>query len=257
MADIFLALMRTLASLRDGKVWTYVLVPAIFSLLLSLGLAFWVLGALVERILDYPPMTVFISWGMVWLAHFLAYLGGWMAIFACAYLTASLLAAVLVLPLLLKHLSKTEYRDVAALGADNFVASTVNSLLAAILFIAGWLLSLPLWLIPGLSLILPMLLMASLNRRTFAYDALSMHATDAEWRDIRYKYKRPQFMLGLVMALLAHVPVIGLFVPALAALAFVHFGLEVLRRERGDGIINGEAVRVFSDVEALDVRRLD
>lgn len=244
MAEVVLALMRTLSSLREGKVWICVLLPAVFSLLLSLGLAFWALGAVVDQMLTYPPMTLLVSWGLIWLAHILAYLGGWMAIFAFAYLCASLLAAIFILPMLLKHLANTEYRDVTPAGSDSFVAATVNSLWATVLFIVGWVLTLPLWIIPGLSLIMPMLLMAWFNRRTFAYDALSMHATDDEWQRLRRENKRPMFMLGLSMALLAHVPVIGLLVPALAALSFVHFGLEALRRSRGGAgvTIEGELV---------------
>ncbi len=244
MAEVMLALMRTLASLRDGRVWRYMLAPALFSLLLWVGLAFWGLGALVDWLLGHPPMTILIGWGVAWLAYVLAYLGGWMAIFACAYLTASLLTALFVMPLLLKHLAITEYRDVAPMGKDSFVAAAVNSVFASILFVAGWLLTLPLWIVPGLSLLLPLLLMAWLNRRTFAYDALSMHATDAEWRDLRRQGATPLYMLGLVMALLAHVPLLGLFVPTLAALAFVHFGLESLRRARGGALVTIEGERL-------------
>lgn len=244
MDSLVLALMRTLASLRDRKVWGYVLAPAAFSLVLWIGLAFWGLGIFVDWLLGHPPMTLLVGWGVAWLAHILAYLGGWMAIFACAYLTASLLAAVLILPLLLKHLANGEYRDVAAMGKDSFVAATVNSVLASVLFVLGWLLTLPLWLIPGLSIILPMLLMAWFNRRTFAYDALSLHATAEEWQGLRRQYKQPLFMLGLTMALLAHVPVVGLLVPALAALSFVHFGLEALRRSRGGAVVTIEGERL-------------
>lgn len=244
MAEVMLALMRSLASLRDGRVWRYMLAPALFSLLLWTGLAFWGLGALVDWLLGHPPMTILIGWGVAWLAYVLAYLGGWMAIFACAYLTASLLTALFVMPLLLKHLAATEYRDVAPMGKDSFVAAAVNSVFASILFVAGWLLTLPLWIVPGLSLLLPLLLMAWLNRRTFAYDALSMHATDAEWRDLRRQGATPLYMLGLVMALLAHVPLLGLFVPTLAALAFVHFGLESLRRARGGALVTIEGERL-------------
>lgn len=239
-----LALARTFASLKSGKVWLYVLTPALFSLALSLGLAIWGLGALVERMLDYPPLTLLVGWGMIWLAHLLAYLGGWMAIFAAAYLSASLLAAIAIMPLMLKHLAENEYRDVAAMGQDSFVAAAVNSVWASILFVAGWLLTLPLWLIPGLSLLLPMLLMAWLNRRTFAYDALSLHATAEEWAALRRQHKGPLFMLGLTMALLAHVPVLGLLVPALAALAFVHYGLEALRQSRGGAVVTIEGERL-------------
>lgn len=244
MAEVVLALMRTFASLRDPKVWGYVLGPALFSLVFWIGLAVWGLGLLVDWLLGHPPMTVLTGWGVAWLAHILAYLGGWMAIFACAYLTASLLAAVLVMPLLLKHLAAGEYRDVAPMGADSFVAATVNSLLASLFFVAGWFLTLPFWLIPGLSLVLPLLLMAWFNRRTFAYDATSLHATADEWRGLRQQHRRPLFLLGLVMALLAHLPVVGLLVPALAALSFAHYGLEALRRSRGGAVVTIQGERL-------------
>lgn len=237
MADVVLALMRSFASLRQGRIWLYVLAPALVSLILWVVLAFWGLGLLVNWLMGHPPMTILIGWGVAWLATLLAYTGAWMAIFACAYLTASLLAAVVIMPLMLKQLTETEYRDVAPMGQDSFVAATVNSVFASILFIVGWLLTLPLWIIPGLSLILPLLLMAWLNRRTFAYDALSMHATDDEWQALRRQQKTPMFMLGLTMALFAHVPIIGLLVPALAALSFVHYGLEALRRTRGGALV--------------------
>lgn len=244
MADVMLALMRTLGSLRSAKVWRYVLAPALFSLLLSIVLAVWALGAIVEQLLAYPPMTLLAGWGLVWLAHLLAWLGGWLAIFAIAYLSATLLAAIAIMPLLLQHLAATDYRDVAAVGKDSFVAAAVNSLAASVLFVAGWLLTIPLWLIPGFSLLLPLLLMGWLNRRTFAYDALSLHATPGEWQTLSRQHKGPLFMLGLTMALLAHIPFLGLLVPALAALSFVHYGLEALRRSRGGALLTIEGERV-------------
>ena len=244
MADTLLALMRSVFSLAHPRVWLYLLAPALFSLLLWLGLAIWGLSTLVERLLSYPPMTLLVSWGAVWLAHLLAYVGGWMLIFALAYLTASLLAAVLVMPWLLRHVAERNYPDVAAMGADSFAGAVGNSLLAALFFIAAWLISIPFWLIPGFSLLLPLLLMAWYNRRTFAYDALSLHATADEWQQIRQQHRRGFYFLGLVLAVLAHVPLLGLLVPGLAALAYVHFGLEALRRQRGGALVTGEAYRV-------------
>ena len=244
MGDVMLALARTFGSLRTGKVWLYVLTPALLSLLLAIGLAIWVLGWAVEQMMAFPPMTLLVGWGLVWLAHILAYLGGWMAIFALAYLMASLLAAIVIMPLMLRHLSQGEYRDVAAMGKDSFVAAAVNSIGASLIFIVAWVVTIPLWLIPGFSLLVPLLLMGWLNRRTFAYDALSMHATDGEWASLRAAQKTPLFMLGLTMALLAHIPLVGLLAPALAALSFVHFGLEALRRSRGEAVVTIEGVRI-------------
>ncbi len=244
MGNVMLALARTFSSLRSSKVWLYVLTPAIVSLLLAIGLAVGALGWAVQQMMEFPPMTLLVGWGLVWLAHILAYLGGWMAIFALAYLVASLLAAIVIMPLMLRHLSQTEYRDVAAMGRDSFVAAALNSIGASLIFVVAWVATIPLWLIPGFSLLIPLLLMGWLNRRTFAYDALSMHATDSEWASLRESHKAPLFMLGLTMALLAHIPLVGLLAPALAALSFVHYGLEALRRSRGEAIVTIEGERV-------------
>ena len=243
MGDVVLALMRTMGSLRSGRIWVYVAAPALVSLVLWIVLALRGLSVMVEWLLGHQPMTLLIAWGVAWLATLLAYMGAWMAIFACAYLTASLLAAIFIMPLLLKHLAETDYRDVAPMGKDSFVAAAVNSVGASILFVIGWLLTLPLWIVPGLSLVLPLLLMAWYNRRTFAYDALSMHATADEWEQLRPQTKGPMFMLGLTMALLAHVPLLGLLVPARAALSFIHYGLEALRRARGGAVVSIEGER--------------
>ena len=244
MAEIMVALARTFGDLRTGKVWLYVLTPALLSLLVSIAMAIWALGWMVEQMMNYPPMTLLVAWGLVWLANVLAYLGGWMAIFALAYLLAVLLAAIVIMPLMLKHLAETRYRDLVEMGKDSFVAATVNSLGASLIFLVVWVMTIPLWLIPGMSLIIPLLLMAWLNRRTFAYDALAAHASEAEWRELFARHKAPLLMLGLVMAVLAHVPLFGLLVPALAALAFVHYGLEALRRARGEAIVTVQGERL-------------
>jgi molybdopterin-biosynthesis enzyme MoeA-like protein len=75
--------------------------------------------------------------------------------------------------------------------------------------------------------------------------------------------KAPLFMLGLTMALLAHIPFVGLLVPALAALSFVHYGLEALRRSRwghchhrGDGYESHFGAIIIGD-EILSGKRQD
>ena len=124
------------------------------------------------------------------------------------------------------------------MGSDSVAAATWNSIGAAVLFIIGWLVTLPLWLVPGLGLILPFFWMAWLNRRTFAYDSLAAHATNDEWCELRRRQSMPLLALGLIMALLAHVPFMGLLAPSLAALAYVHFCLEALRRLRQGAVVS-------------------
>ena len=157
---------------------------------------------------------------------------------SASYLVAMLLTAIVVLPLLLNHLAATDYPELARLGRDSVLAGAWNSVVAALLFLVGWLLTLPLWLIPGMAFVLPLFWMAWLNRRTFAFDALAVHATDDEWRGLRRQHGSALLLLGLIMALLAYIPFMGLLAPSLAALAYLHFCLESLRRLRGDAVLS-------------------
>jgi CysZ protein len=248
--NVIQALFRSLSTLGRGRVWLFLLGPSAVALMAWLGLTFFWLDALVATFLQLPPMSWLSAWGAVWLASLFAALGGWLLILAAAYLTAILLAAIIVLPLLLNHVAATDYPELARMGKDSLTASTWNSLSAALLFVAGWLLTLPLWLVPGFGLLLPLFWMAWLNRRTFAYDALAVHATDEEWRALRRQHGTPLLMLGLTLALFAHLPVLGLLAPPLAALAYIHYALEALRQLR-----QGAVVTIITTINSQEARR--
>ena len=235
---MMLALQRSLASLGSGKVWLYILGPALAAVVFMIGVSIAFLDYLITSFIEQPPMSWINEWGWSWLAQALAALGGWLVILSASYLVAMLLTAVLVLPLMLNHLAARNYPDLARQGKENFVASTWNSVWAAVLFVIGWVVTLPLWLIPGLGLFLPLFWMAWLNRRTFAYDSLAEHATDAEWRELRKQQAMPLLLLGFAMAALTHVPFLGLLAPSLSALAYIHFCLESLRRQRGGAVVS-------------------
>jgi hypothetical protein len=237
MSGVMQALFRSFATLGRGRVWLLLLAPALLALVAWTVLTVFLLDRLIATFLDLPPMSWLTGWGAVWLAKLFAALGGWLLIIAAAYLTAILLAAILILPLLLNHVAASEYPELARMGKDSVVAATWNSLSAALLFMVGWLLTLPLWLVPGLGLVLPLFWMAWLNRRTFAYDALAVHASDGEWQLLRKQHAAPLLMLGTALALLAHLPLIGLLAPTLAALAYIHYTLEALRQLRQGAIV--------------------
>lgn len=244
MTEILTALMRSLNNLQDRGIWLRLAGPALVALVVWLALAFFALDWFVAEMLQWPPLTWISAWGVLWLAKVLAWVGGWLAVFALAYLTAMLLAAIFIVPLLVNEIGAREYPDVARMGEDSFVAATGNSLFAALGFLVGWIGTMPLWLIPGMGLVLPIYWLAWLNRRTFAYDALAAHATRQEWRRLFEQHRGRMLLLGVLLGLLGHVPFVGLLVPAFAALAYVHYGLAALRRER-DGavvVIEGEVL---------------
>ncbi len=232
MNELLLSLQRSAGSLTRGRIWLYLLIPSLLASALMSALVIFALDWLVATLLEQPPMSWISTWGALWLAHSLAWLGGWLSILSAGSLLVVLLASIAGVPLMLEYLAAADYPDLARLGQDSLLASSWNSVAAALLFLLGWLLTLPLWLIPGMGLLLPLFWMAWLNRRTFAYDALAIHASHAEWQAFRRQRATSLLLLGGLMALLTHVPLLGLFAPSLAALAYIHFCLEGLRRFR-------------------------
>ncbi|WP_313950783.1 EI24 domain-containing protein [Accumulibacter sp.] len=246
MTEIVLAMGRSVRTLGRGRVWLLFFGPAVVALVLWVGLMMFALEGVISTLVDQPPLTWLVGWGVAWLAKLGAVLGGWLLILAAAFVTAMLLAAIFVMPLLLDHVALADYPELARAGKDSVTAGVWNSISAALLYVVGWLLTLPLWLVPGLGLLLPILWMAWFTRRTFAYDALTVHATEQEWRELRRQYRLPLLLLGVILALLAHIPLLGLLTPTLAALAYIHFCLESLRRLR-----QGALVAVINDQPAL------
>ncbi len=238
MSEILLALQRSVATLGRGRVWFYFFAPALVALLLMVVFSVVLLERLVTQLAEQPPATWLTAWGAEWLAGALATLCAWLLMLSASYLVAMLLTAIVVLPLLLNHLAATDYPDLARMGRDSVLAGAWNSIVAALLFLVGWVLTLPLWLVPGMALILPLFWMAWLNRRTFAFDALAVHATDEEWRTLRWRHGGAMLLLGVFMALLAYIPFMGLLAPSLAALAYLHYCLEALRRQRGEAVVS-------------------
>ena len=105
------------------------------------------------------------------------------------------------------------------------------------LIVAGWLLTLPFLLIPGVLLIMPFLWLAWINQRTFRFDALAEHATPPERSKIVRESRGLLYIAGGVSALVAHIPIVNFLAPAWTALLFVHLCLMRLRLERREGTV--------------------
>lgn len=148
------------------------------------------------------------------------------------YVTAATLVAAVALPLMTEKVAATDYADLARRAGGSQIGSVWNALTSVLQFLVLLVFSLPLWLIPGVGLLISLLLTAWLNQRAFRYDALMAHADKFEMQDLPRREASSLFGVGLVGAVMAHVPVLNLFAPALAGLAFVHYLLSALRVSR-------------------------
>jgi uncharacterized protein involved in cysteine biosynthesis len=150
------------------------------------------------------------------------------------YVTTLLLVAAFALPRMMAIVAARDYPEVSRHGtpATALWGSIGNTLAASAIFVVGWIVSLPLLLVPGGLLVLPLAWSAWLNQRTFRFDVLAEHATTDERRTLVVQERSRFWGAGLVSALLAHVPFANVLAPAFAALVFTHLGLSALRRLR-------------------------
>lgn len=234
-----LAAGRALRSLKDPVNFWHMVWPALAATLVWVLAAFYWWGDLIGAIMGWIETWPWIG-GWLTQSPTAAAIFGFMvdlvvafALLPLIYLTSALVVSAIAIPLMLERVGRRDYAELELRRGGSNIGSAWNSLAAAVIFVVALLASLPLWLIPGVGLVISVLLTGWLNRRAFGYDALMLHADRDELGRLPVRLKQPMFVLGGGCALLAHVPFVNIVAPAFSGLAFVHFMLEALRRERG------------------------
>ena len=157
-------------------------------------------------------------------------------------ITAVLIISVVSMPAMVAHVGEHEYPGLAREKGGTFAGSLWNAIASLVLFSLLFAVTLPLWLIPLLWPVLPVALFGYFNQRVFRYDALAEHATAKELVDVVARNRGELFVLGVVLALVGHLPLVGLAMPVYAGLVFIHYGLARLGESRG-GLGEGGAGR--------------
>ena len=229
-AHLFAAFSRALRSLRTPGIFWHALWPPLASLLVwvVLGTLFW--SSAVAVVGAWLPALPWAGWDWIadWAASFLVLV----AVVSLIYVTTVLLVAIVALPLMVSRVAAAEFHELGRHGENVFMGSLGNTLGATSLFVLGMAFCLPLLLIPGAVLVVPLLWTAWLNQRTFRFDALAEHATRAEMRTLFAQQRGTFYGAGMACAVLAQVPLLNLLAPAFTALVFVHLGLMLLRNVR-------------------------
>jgi len=154
---------------------------------------------------------------------------------ALAIATALAAIAVLTMPVIVKTVASRHFPNLAARRGGSFTGSTRNMLVALVVFVPLWLLTLPLLALPPLYVAASLLLNAWLSQRMFRYDALAEHASRDEIATIVRECGTRLLMLGLALSPLSLIPLVNIFVlPIYAGIAFTELCLAELaqRRER-------------------------
>ncbi len=161
--------------------------------------------------------------------------------------------AVFAMPIVNRYLADHGYGDVVRQGGWSLGASLRVAAGGFAVFALGYLLTLPLWLIPGLGLLVPWFWWSWLTARLLSFDSLVEHASDAEREALLAQHRRAYLGLGLLVSLLNYIPPLFLVTPVLSALAFGHYSLRALRvLRRGEGA--SRVVLPHGGIQRLDRR---
>jgi hypothetical protein len=213
------------------------------------GTALFIAGARIVLILSgwmqewMQSGTFFIHWDLTDVIAIAAKILIFLAFIPLVWLTALFILSVFGMQAMVEHVASRRFPQLARRHGGSFAGSLWNSVAAIVGLVALGVISIPFWLIPPLWLVIPVAIMAWVNQRVLRYDALAEHATADEMRTIFSSKRRPLYVLGAILALLAYVPLLGFVAPVLFGLAFIHFLLGELEALR-QAPIEGEAVRL-------------
>jgi len=159
------------------------------------------------------------------------------------YLTALVILSVFGMTEMVEHVAARRFPQLARRRGGGIAGSVWNGIVALGGMLLLGLVSLPLWVIPPLWPLIPVVIFAWVNQRVLRYDALAEHASADEMKMIFAGQRKPLYTLGVLFALIAYVPLVGFIAPVLFGLAFIHLLLGELQALR-QAPIEGVAVRL-------------
>jgi hypothetical protein len=148
------------------------------------------------------------------------------------YLTALFILGVFGMQAMVDHVARRSYPQLERRHGGGVAGSVWNGFVALAGMLLLGLASLPLWLAPPLWPLITVAILGWVNQRLLRYDALGEHADAAEMQRVFRGRRKPMYTLGVVLALVAYVPFVGFLAPVAFGLAFIHYLLGVLARER-------------------------
>ena len=234
---------RAILSQFHPKMLFALLLPFLIMMVGALLVLFIALGPLTDwldqQLSATTPILVAAQWmqsmGLFSLAAIKAWLLPLMVAAVLLPLTGILglaVAAVFVMPIVVRHVSRHHYNDLQLSGQHAFIVSLWNALWVSVLFMVGWVLTLPFWLFPPLGLLVSLLWWSFAFSRMMRLDAIVDHASAEERTELIARHGTGFWAIGLVCALLNLLPPAWVFLPVFSGLVYTHFGLAALRRLR-------------------------
>jgi hypothetical protein len=148
------------------------------------------------------------------------------------YLTALFILGVFGMNAMVDYVATRTYPGLERRHGGGAVGSGLNAAGAFLGMLGLFVVSIPLWVVPPLWPVIPVLVLAWVNQRLLRYDALAEHADKAEMQGLFRERRGTLYIIGLVMALAAFVPLAGFAAPVVFGLAYIHYLLGALQARR-------------------------
>ena len=240
-------LKQTVTSLMYPQVILLFIIPMLASALFIFG-AFWLSWDFLSG-LWHDGVVAFNPWWQNAVSHLPVFVGEiltglgpittfllFLLLFAIGFPLVIVLnlaaTSILASTFLVHFLAKKDFAELEKKESPRVISGAWNAISSGVLFLFFWLITLPLWLIPGAQIILPTVLTAWFNRRVCLFDALAEYASDEEMETIKVQYSGQSFLLGMMTSIFNYLPFALVFSPVLSMVSFVYFGLTALRRLR-------------------------
>jgi hypothetical protein len=163
------------------------------------------------------------------------------------YLTALMILSMFGMQEMVEHVARRRFPTLARRQGGGIAGSVWNGVVAMAGMVLLGLVTLPLWVFPPLWAVIPVAIFAWVNQRVLRYDALAEHASAEEMKALFSAQRRPLYVMGLLLALVAFVPLAGFVAPVWFGLAFINYllaELQALRQAPIDGQVVGREAQV-------------
>jgi CysZ protein len=170
---------------------------------------------------DLADVTLFVAKGLILLM-----------LIPLIQLTALMILSIFGLPSMVAYAAGRTFPALEQRHGGSLAGSVWNSIVALAGMVGLGLASIPLWIFPPLWPIIPVAIIGWVNQRVLRYDALAEHADANEMRQVVAGHRGALYLLGVILALAAFIPILGFFVPVLLGLSFVHYLLSALQAQR-------------------------
>jgi hypothetical protein len=229
-------------SLKDmftWKIFILIFLPPVLSILLwgAFGIAFW--KALVE-------FSNFFAEKFLYSQHLNDVLQTWFGISSSSvalgvagiiavllllpliYLSSMILSSLIVMPTVVRTILP-RYPGLKKKNEISIWATVKHSVICGVIYLALWMITLPFWPVPGMSLALPLILNGFLAYRLLVWDAIADLVSTGEMKQVLKRHRMDYLLLGVIIAAMIVVPISFLFLPAYSALCFAHMAMQDLQ----------------------------